>query len=305
MSDYQLYLLFDRVHIVNANAISSPITYGFPAITGFVGAMHALSRRFSQDEGVALDGVLIANHECKVRHYRPHSAADYTFVQSRNPVKKNGDTAAIIEEGKADLMVSLVVEVNLSRQAYRCMSNAMTDFEGLFQRLLMQQRIAGGSVHSIRSTKLFRSSESEQIMRVLLPGFILMNANQEMIEITAELRAINPKATGLDALVEVATLHHIPKSVTNGGRTNTEWTTKSVNTGRGWLVPIPLGFQGISEIFSPEKLAGCRNPEYSSQFVESVYGLGKWVFPPRINDLSCSFWRYTKKDSLYLVSQSK
>ena len=201
MSDYQFYLLFDHVHIAGANAISSPITYGFPAITGFVGAMHALSRKFSQDEGVTLDGVLIANHECKVHHFRPHDAADYTFVQSRNPVKKNGVPAAIIEEGKADLLVSLVVEVNLSRQTYRRMNNALPDFEGLFQRLLMQQRIAGGSVSTIRSTQLFRPSEQEQLVRALLPGFILMNADQEMIEITAELRAIDPEATGSDALV--------------------------------------------------------------------------------------------------------
>ena len=57
------YLLVSRIEINNANAISSPLTYGFPAITGFTGAVHALSRKISQVDGlqnICLDGVLIA-----------------------------------------------------------------------------------------------------------------------------------------------------------------------------------------------------------------------------------------------------
>ena len=62
------YLLLKRIHIENANAISSPITYGFPAITGFLGAVHALSRRLQSLESsnnLYLDGVLIACHDCQ------------------------------------------------------------------------------------------------------------------------------------------------------------------------------------------------------------------------------------------------
>ena len=106
------YLLFDRMQIQAANAISGPLSYGFPALNGFLGAIHALNRRLPESEGITLGGVLVACHHCDVQLYRPHPYADATFNQSRNPLKKNGDTAAIIEEGKVHLTVSLLVEVH-------------------------------------------------------------------------------------------------------------------------------------------------------------------------------------------------
>ena len=38
-------LVLPRLRIQNANAISSPLTWGFPAITAFTGLMTALKRR--------------------------------------------------------------------------------------------------------------------------------------------------------------------------------------------------------------------------------------------------------------------
>lgn len=35
---------FHKMVIYDANTISSPLTYGLPALTGFTGAFHALSR---------------------------------------------------------------------------------------------------------------------------------------------------------------------------------------------------------------------------------------------------------------------
>ena len=67
------YLCLNRIQISNANAISSPLTYGFPAITGFTGAVHALSRKVSQIDGledIRLDGVLIACHSYQPQTYR-------------------------------------------------------------------------------------------------------------------------------------------------------------------------------------------------------------------------------------------
>ena len=46
------YVLIKKIRILNANAISSPLTYGFPAISGFIGSVHALSRKISQQDGL-------------------------------------------------------------------------------------------------------------------------------------------------------------------------------------------------------------------------------------------------------------
>src|SRR5437899_339136 len=50
-------LVLPRLRVQNANAISSPMTWGFPAITAFTGLMTALERRLEPEAGVAFYGV--------------------------------------------------------------------------------------------------------------------------------------------------------------------------------------------------------------------------------------------------------
>ena len=94
------YLLFDRMQIQAANAISGPLSYGFPALNGFLGAIHALNRRLPESEGITLGGVLVACHHCDVQLYRPHPYADATFNQSRNPLKKTATPPPLSKKAK-------------------------------------------------------------------------------------------------------------------------------------------------------------------------------------------------------------
>ena len=48
MNRTKKYLLLRHVKIHNANAFSSPLTIGFPAMTAWLGAMHALERKLRQ-----------------------------------------------------------------------------------------------------------------------------------------------------------------------------------------------------------------------------------------------------------------
>jgi CRISPR-associated protein Csy2 len=300
MNQVSLYLLLDRLEVEGANSVSSPITHGFPAITGFLGAIHALNRRLADTE-LEFSGVLIACHECHVQRFRPHTYADYSFNQSRNPIKKDGKTASIIEEGKTHLTVSLVVEISAKPRASREISDNADAFTQRCYEALMQQRVAGGSVHKIGGVQLFEYSEVKEIQRALLPAFVLMDARQNLISITETLQQQSPEATELDGLIEVATLHQEPDSP---NANIDQWHSRSVKTGKGWLVPISVGFQGLVAPFAAGELAHSRNPEYSSQYVEALYSLGKWVFPQRLpNDFSQCFWRYSQQGNLYLTSQ--
>ena len=194
----------------------------------------------------------------------------------------------------------------------------------------MQQRIAGGSVTAIGRTQLFEPHQQDEMIAALLPAFVLMDAGQDLLAITRELQTgqqhlvdefdeIQPaydedgaplpsahpaqaEATALDALIEVATLHHLPPDA----KDSKEWRTHSVKSGRGWLVPLPVGYQGIAAPFAAGELAHCRTVDYPSQYVETIYSLGKWVFPFRLpeNFQQC-FWRYaTPQDNLYLITQT-
>ena len=55
-------LVLPRLRVQNANAISSPMTWGFPAITAFTGLMTALERRLGPNGGIAFYGVGVVCH---------------------------------------------------------------------------------------------------------------------------------------------------------------------------------------------------------------------------------------------------
>lgn len=307
------YLMFKKVIIEGANSISSPITYGFPAITGFLGSFHAMSRKMSEDAqlaGVSLGGVLIACYDCQPQIYRQNSYSNYSFNQTRNPIKKDGKTASIIEEGKCRLVVSFVVEVLANDELMPEQQNQLIKRT---TQWIQQQRMAGGSVQRLDRfdpVQYFDQHDISILTPQLLPAFVLMDAGDDFAEIINEIKQDNPEATALDALIEVCALHQIPKLQTNG---NTKWSTMSRKSGHGWVVPMPIGYQGISELYDAGVMQNVRNPEYPSQYVEAIYSLGKWVYPQRLNDvdgkdaIANAFWRYhyDADQSLYLVTQNQ
>ena len=307
------YLLFKKVIIDGANTISSPLTYGFPAITGFLGSFHAMSRKMADDtqlSEVSLGGVLLACHDCQPQMYRPNTYNNYTFNQTRNPIKKDGKTASIIEEGKCHLTMSFVVEVLAdtsltTEQQASAIQNT--------KQWIQQQRMAGGSVRGFarfEPVQFFDSSDISAVIPQLLPAFVLVDAQNEFTQIIEDVQKDNPEATPLDALIDVCALHHTPETQKNG---DTKWLTTSRKSGHGWLVPMPIGYQGISDLYDSGVMQNVRNPEYPSQYVEAIYSLGKWVYPQRLNriggehDIANAFWRYhyDADNSLYLVTQQQ
>jgi CRISPR-associated protein Csy2 len=270
-----------------------------------------MSRRLAalkELDDLSLGGVLLACHECHPQIYRDKSYSNYTFNQTRNPIKKDGKTASIIEEGKCRLVMSFAVEVLGSNKPDEAKTEILVTKT---KQWIQQQRMAGGSVQGIdrfNPVQFISYDDVDAITAHLLPAFVLMDAQEEFAEIIDEVQADNPDATPLDALIEVCVLHHIPEIQKNG---DTKWAATSRKTGRGWLVPMPIGYQGISELYDAGVMQNVRNPEYPSQYVETIYSLGKWVYPQRLGgvyseyDIANAFWRYhyDNEQNLYLVTQ--
>ena len=307
------YVLIKNIHVQNANAISSPITYGFPAISGFTGAIHALSRKISEVSGlehVRLDGVLISCYDCSPQIYREETYKEYTFNQTRNPITKSGKTASIIEEGRCHLRLSLIVGVYADD--FILEDDCIEHLKQTIALKIQQQRLAGGSVNGLdrfNPIDYLAAEDINDFSKRLLPAFILMEAGEDLVNITSKLIETKAKATALDTLLETATLHHEPidsSETINNANKVTQWQSASIKKGKGWLVPMPIGFQGISERYDAGIMQNVRNPEYPSQYVEVIYGLGKWVFPHRIDDLADALWyqKYDESNSLYLVTQA-
>ncbi|STZ63080.1 CRISPR type I-F/YPEST-associated protein Csy2 [Moraxella lacunata] len=297
------YVRLDRLKIINANAVSAPLTYGFPALTGFVGATHSLSRKVSSlmgFENIRLDGVLVACFDCQVQTYQ-EGYKDKTFAQTRNPILKSGKTAPIIEEGRCHLTISLLIGV------YKDSVQDLTEDEANqltqnVQEFALSQRWAGGSLTGMSGVHFVKKDDIDEQKSRLCPAFIITSAHDELGKITQELQEQNPNATALDALIETAVLHHTPPT-----DSQSEWTTHSVKKQRGWLVPMPVGFVGISDKYNKGQMSNARSDEYPAQFVEAVYSLGKWRFANRIDDLDSALWYgdYDDTCDLYVIKHSK
>ena len=135
-------LVLPRLRVQNANAISSPMTWGFPSITAFIGLMHALARRLQPAHGLEFRGVGVICHDYEAQV----TEGGYTraFRQMRNPVSKDGSTAGIVEEGRIHLDITLVFLVNLAISR-----SAETERQQLAREVkntVTEMRIAGGSV---------------------------------------------------------------------------------------------------------------------------------------------------------------
>ena len=327
-------LVLPRLRVQNANAISSPLTWGFPSPTAFLGFVHALERRLAQSFGQAFDGVGIVCHDFQAQTFKPNRRQHRIFVQSRNPVylKKDaakfiaeGTPAAIVEEGRAHLVVSLLIAVSGGFDE----PQEEQDFAEAAYQAALGMRLAGGSVLPTLDPRTpkpqwvpWPEAEVDQrkafarLRRRLLPGFALVHRPDLLGKRLAELQVEGDASVGvLDALLDLTRLNHFPITAVPAEENALEETegdapikaaspdapvgdggsrvTWQVQTRPGWLVPLPIGYAGISELYAPGTVASARDADTPFRFVESLYSLGQWIAPHRLSSLEQLLWHST------------
>lgn len=323
-------LLVPHLQVQNANAISSPMTWGFPGITAFVGLMAALERKLGPDCGLQFNGVGVVCHRFEAQTHRGYT---HSFHLSRNPVRKDGSTAGIVEEGRIHLDISLVFDVSLSRQvaddaARQQLAQTVAD-------LLATMRIAGGSViapHTPRAPRTLQpqlrleaedpkqhADEFAKLSRRLLPGFALV-ARDDLLQ--AHRRTLAQRQTGgqpvlataLDAWLDLSRINtravRVPVAPVAGeapapGAADDKPAAERVEWRRderpGWLVPIPVGYAALSDLHPAGSVAQARDATTPLRFVESVFSIGQWISPHRLRDARQLIWwpTYDEASGLY------
>jgi CRISPR-associated protein Csy2 len=327
-------LILHRLRVQNANAISSPLTWGFPSPTAFLGFAHALERRLVRPFGQIFDGVGIVCHDFEAQTFKPNRRQHRIFTQSRNPVylKKDaakfiaeGTPAAIVEEGHAHLVVSLLIAVHGGFDE----PQEEQDFAEAAYQMALGMRLAGGSVLpalGLRAPKPqwvpWPEAEVDQrktfmrLRRRLLPGFALVHRPDLLGKRLTELQAEGDDSVGvLDALLDLTRLNYFPVAVApaeekisdevedglpnpstgpdapvGDGGERVAW---QVQTRPGWRVPLPIGYSAISDLYAPHEVAGARDTETPFRFVESLYSLGQWIAPHRLSCLEQLLWHST------------
>ena len=95
MSKVKTYLLLRHVRIHNANAFSSPLTIGFPAMTAWLGAMHALERKIRCNEALSsirLKKLAVSCHDFDLQTYKGPGDYVNSVIITSNPLRKKGSS---------------------------------------------------------------------------------------------------------------------------------------------------------------------------------------------------------------------
>ncbi|KPQ21231.1 type I-F CRISPR-associated protein Csy2 [Halomonas sp. HL-93] len=298
MSKVKNLLVLPRLRVQNANAISSPMTWGFPAMSAFVGLMHALERKLADASlPVSLGRVGIICHDFEAQ--ATEGGYIRGFHLTRNPVDKTGGTAAIVEEGRVHLDITLIFTIDTAEA-----ESEHDDIAKQIGEIVAGMRIAGGSVipnravpsHKQRPQWVTLDDDEEErqkqfarLKRRWLPGFALTLRDDYLTEHWQTLQQQNPDASLLDAWLDLSRLNHYC-TLENEGEPNEKPVWQAQRPYRGWLVPIPVGYGKISDLFPPGEVANARDTQTHFRFVESLYSIGEWVSPHRMKQPEDLLW---------------
>ncbi len=286
-------LILPHIKIHNANALSSPFTIGFPAMTAWLGFTHALERKLNEAglNDLVLQSAAVVSHQCDVQTHKGDGDFVYSIIGTGNPLDKDGSRSAFIEEARCHLDVSLIIEYKGNED--------QTEQQGFIERLqqmIANMKVAGGDVLSLQQPfiKLVNENNEQETTRLmcqLMPGYVLIERRDLMVE------AMQLGSDALDALLSYLTVNHSCEQLENE---TVVW--QSQRKAAGWIVPIATGFQGISPLGQAKNQ---RDSSVPHRFAESVVTLGEFVMAHKIKHLDDMLWQYAPdlENDLYLCQQ--
>lgn len=287
-------LVLPHLKVHNANAISSPLTHGFPSITAFLGLMWALERKTR-----AASITLAFNAVGVVCHSFDEQTTESGFVKSfrltRNPVGKDGGTTAIVEEGRVHLELSLLLAVYAEYWDEDAQQRDLQAITGLLQDM----RVAGGTrlpptrPQSSRHRPWvadFTDDEHNDFRKLrarLLPGSALVARDDLIDRRLQELQVTTPEATRLDAWLSLSRINWHYDAAAESGKG--AWQNDR-GKGSGWVVPIPVGYGALGELHPAGSVTNSRDADTPFRFVESLYSMGEWIGPHRLHSPQDLLW---------------
>ncbi|HBC0017996.1 TPA: type I-F CRISPR-associated protein Csy2 [Enterobacter hormaechei subsp. xiangfangensis] len=263
-----------NVRVEYANAVAG-LTYGFPAVTQFLGFTHALSRKLEPLHAVTLHETAVIAHSVNVL---ASGAFEQSLHQTRNPYTKAGTPAPFNEEGKMHMTISLMIRVHGVIKGVDAGAAIVAES---VKKLAGDMRLAGGRVCEIGNVRIIAEPEGKKLrglMYSMLPGFVLTSA---------ELEQEQP----LTDFLNTAALRYTADEAGDWAR---------VQGKPGYRVPLNVGFRAISPLYAAGTVEESRAQHNPFAFVEPVHVAGEWKSPHRVRDLNEILWRYETTEGYYL-----
>ncbi|MDI6687433.1 MAG: type I-F CRISPR-associated protein Csy2 [Desulfobacterales bacterium] len=285
-------LLIPHINVHNANALSSPYTIGFPAMTAFLGCAHALQRMLNHGnfKDASFKSVAVVCHEIDLQTYKGLGDYVYSIVGTGNPLDKKGARPAFIEEGRCHLDVSLVIE-------YEGIEKDDEDeaLEEITTVLYAKIKLAGGDILSFNIPEFIKIIDNKafsRLTRKLMPGYVITE-RRELME-----KSMEDGLDAIDAMLDYLKVMHRSEKDSDG---NVNWTSRRKTS--GWIVPIATGFHGITDLRQAQNQRDSNTPH---RFAETIVTLGEFVMPYRIKNLDHMLWNYHTdlENNLYICQQN-
>lgn len=284
------FILIPHLKIHNANAMSSPYSIGFPAMTTWLGAMHALQRKLNtKGHDIQLTRLAVSCHDFNLQTHKGQNDFVHSIIGTANPLDKDGSRPAFIEEARCHLEVSLLIEVdNLGKKQREGLLTILPE-------IINSMKFAGGDVLAVYDQQIldfdedgYKDQELKPILNKLMLGHVLIERRDLVIQ------SMQEGQDALDAILDYLKVTHNSQIDENG---KVKWLSSRKE--KGWLVPIAVGFQGISELGIAKNQRDAHTPH---RFAEAVLTLGEFVMPYRIESIDQLLWQYhvDLENNLYL-----
>ena len=283
-------LLIPNIKIHNANALSSPYTIGFPAMTAWLGFMHALERKLKNTEfsDIQFTGLIVSCLDINLHTYKGKGDYINSIIATSNPLDKAGKRPSFVEEARCDMEVSIAIECEMDTIDH-------DKFTSLIDIVLPLMKIASGDILSLKSSKSLEVDNNSPISltRYLMPGFCLVS-RQDLIT-----QAMKDGQDGIDAILDYLKTTTDIEMNENGKIVKNKQSKKI----QGWLVPIAVGYQGLSSV---KIIKNQRDSSTPHKFAESIVTLGEFKMPHHFDNIDEMIWRYKRDEDndLYLCQNN-
>ena len=276
------YVLISHMKVHNANALSSTMTIGTPALTAFLGFVHALERKLPKQHSVSFSKVGICVHQLTVQQFKGIGDDAFSLIGTSNPLDKKGERPSFIEEAHCDLEVSLLLQIpGVVSQEFTCW----------MQNAIQCMKFAGGDIESVLEVKELVETDLNSVEKILtrklMPGFWLVERKDLMQQ------AMNEGKDALQALLSYLAVH-VNMQKKSGVISQTYFKKES-----GWFVPIVVGYQGLTPIGLADNQ---RDLTTDHCFAEPVITLGEYKMVHRMRSIEEILWftHFDSENNLYL-----
>ncbi len=284
-------LIIPKIKIQNANALSSALTVGFPAMTAWGGAVHALERHVREKlNAIKFTRFSVVCHQFDMHAYKGRGDYVYSLIGMGFPLDKDGKRASFVEEARCNLTVSLAIEY-LNNDHHEKADIISFVQDALKYRLKM----AGGDILQFNEPEIYIIQDEtafKKLKRKLMPGYFLTE-RRDLVS-----AAMNSGSDALEAVLAPLKI----KNKSQRDKDTEEVIWDKTRQHKGWIVPIAVGFQALTPLL-PAKHQ--RDNTVPHCFAEAVVTLGEFKMVHRINDFDEFFWSFAKniENGLYVCVQ--